>query len=113
MLEAISWVAAIASILAFLGYSADFIVKVTTGAALSFIALLAGLSTLFSAVRLWKSPRGAGYPPRYHFLRIGRAVGALVLSGFVIVAVLQAIAVHSPPPHTPHKGPVPNQSASR
>jgi uncharacterized membrane protein YfcA len=48
MLEAMSWVAGVVAILAFLGYSANFTVKVVVGAALSIIAFASAVSTLSS-----------------------------------------------------------------
>lgn len=95
MLGAVSWTAGVVAILAFLGYSANFTVKVAVGATLSLIAFAAAVSTLIPAIRLWRSPRGAFYRGRDHGLRIARAIGSLVLAAVVIVAVVQAVVGHS------------------
>lgn len=94
MLEFVSWIAAVVAILAFLGYSADFTVKVILGASLSIIAMTAGLANLIPSIRKWLSPSGAFEDPKTHVRRILRALAALALAVFVVIAVIQAAAVH-------------------
>jgi hypothetical protein len=84
----IAIVADIAGILTFVGFGPSGWIKLALAAVLALLGIAAAAGTLWTATKLYLSPRGSYYPSALHARRLLTGLAALVISlilGFVVV----------------------------
>lgn len=84
----IAIVADVTGILTFVGFGPSGWIKLALAAVLALLGIAAATGTLWTATKLYLSPRGSYYPSALHAKRLLTALAALVISlmlGFVVV----------------------------
>ncbi len=86
MLVGIALTADVLGILGFLGLAPERPIRVGVTVGLGALGVIMALSYLWSALKVWLSPKGAYYPSAIHRGRTLIAVVALVVAGVLAIA---------------------------